>query len=522
MIQRPFSSPGYHTELKGGVVHETRGSFNYALNLLDSGEPEHFERAVDILRRVIALQDQSPDSPTYGIWSWFLEEPLETMEQPDFNWADFNGVTLLQISRDHLERLPEDLAKEVNDAILRACAAIKKRDVGPGYTNIALMGAYVTLVAGEHLNVPEFRDYGLARLSRFHAFTQENGAFEEYNSPTYTRVALEQLSRLKAHVQDGSAQAMIEPLLRQAWEEMARHFHAPTAQWAGPHSRAYSSLLRTDELAFIERACEGKIALPGAESSTHYQRHVPTCPPDLIPLFTELPSPRTEEDLFIKRSNTIGTTYLHPQYALGTINHGDLWNQRRHFLWHFGTAKEPGYLHLRFLKDNYDFASAKIESVQRDGNVLALVTFVTDGGDTHIALDMVKDARFRASDLRLRFELGGPASANAHISSPRKNEPAAIQVAGLDATINILQASLDGQQAHVETGGDHDKKWLDVILYSGDEREFNLETIKDAITAFAFSIGSTLPVEISEKEGQLILTADDLSVQSPIQPQKRR
>ncbi|MBN2316104.1 MAG: hypothetical protein JXM79_19410, partial [Sedimentisphaerales bacterium] len=75
MIRRPFSSPGYHTTLKGGDVHPTRDSLNYAVALLDSGEPERIEQARQILRRVIALQDQDPNSRTYGIWSWFMEEP---------------------------------------------------------------------------------------------------------------------------------------------------------------------------------------------------------------------------------------------------------------------------------------------------------------------------------------------------------------------------------------------------------------------------------------------------------------
>lgn len=57
MIRRPFSSPGYHTTLKGGFVHPTRDSLNYAVALLDTGDPELQKRAEDILRKVISLQD---------------------------------------------------------------------------------------------------------------------------------------------------------------------------------------------------------------------------------------------------------------------------------------------------------------------------------------------------------------------------------------------------------------------------------------------------------------------------------
>ena len=120
MIRRPFSSPGYHTTLKGGDVHPTRDSLNYAVALLNSGEPGRLERAERILRRVISLQDQDPNSRTYGIWSWFMEEPLEKMSPPDWNWADFCGAQLLQVAIDHTDRLPADLQRQVKDSILHA------------------------------------------------------------------------------------------------------------------------------------------------------------------------------------------------------------------------------------------------------------------------------------------------------------------------------------------------------------------------------------------------------------------
>ena len=89
---------------------------------------------------------------------------------------------------------------------MHACRAIKQRNVGPGYTNIAIMGTYVTLVAGELYDLPEFKTYGLERLGRIHQHTADNGTFEEYNSPTYTVIALLELSRLKSHVRDAAAQ----------------------------------------------------------------------------------------------------------------------------------------------------------------------------------------------------------------------------------------------------------------------------------------------------------------------------
>ena len=230
MIRRPFSSPGYHTTLKAGFVHPTCDSLEYAVALLDSGEPNRCKQAQDILRKVTSLQDQNPKSRTYGIWSWFLEEPLERMSPPDWNWADFLGTQLLQVALDHMHRLPDDLQQQVKESLLHAAYSIRRRNVGPGYTNIALMGTYVTLVAGELFEVQELKDYGKARLIRFYDHTLRHGSFSEYNSPTYTIVAIREIARMLQHTHDPDSRKLLGQLNRLAWSHVARHFRPLTKQ----------------------------------------------------------------------------------------------------------------------------------------------------------------------------------------------------------------------------------------------------------------------------------------------------
>ena len=516
MLRRPFSSPGYHTKLTGGFVHATRDSLGYAVGLLDTGRASDLDRAVAVIRRVVALQDTDPASKTYGIWSWFLEEPLAQMSPPDFNWADFNGVSLLQIARDHRKRLPADLARAVDDSILHACRAIKKRNVGPSYTNIAIMGTYVTLVAGELYDLPEFKTYGLDRLRRVYEYTLMNGAFEEYNSPTYTLIALYELSRLKAHAQSPEAQPMIDALVRRAWEEIATHFHAPTRQWAGPHSRAYASLNRAAALAAIQRGTAGRVDL-GADDPDREELRLPlACPPDLEPLFGPLATPRTVTETFIKRTETIGTSFLHPKFALGSINRGDLWNQRRPLLLHFGTAARPGYVQLRFLKNNYDFSSAIFTGAQHEGLVLGAIHLITDGGDTHISLDKVKAGKIRARDLRLRFEIGGPAAPQVRVT------PAGFSTPDLNIAVTFARARFDGRDATITVGGDPNNPWLDAVFYSGPEREFDLAALDEAFAAFTFSVGNTVTPAIKLEAGRATVTAAGLTLTAPLQPAPRR
>src|SRR5690606_4091929 len=95
MVSSRASTPGYHRRVEPGrVVHSTRTAGDYALALLESGEPARIKRAEAVLQRLVELQTVDPTSRHYGIWSWFLEEPVEQMKPADWNWADFIGARL--------------------------------------------------------------------------------------------------------------------------------------------------------------------------------------------------------------------------------------------------------------------------------------------------------------------------------------------------------------------------------------------------------------------------------------------
>ncbi|MBM4026024.1 MAG: hypothetical protein FJ280_11555 [Planctomycetes bacterium] len=507
MLQAPFSSPGYHTTLTGGTVHRTRDTLRYAVALLDAGDAERLERAEQVLRRVIALQDQDPASRTYGIWSWFLEEPLDKMSPPDWNWADFCGTQLLQVALDHMDRLPPDLREQVKESILHAARSIQRRNVGPGYTNIALMGTYVTLVAGERFDVPELADYGRQRLRRFHEYTRDKGSFSEYNSPTYTIVAIEEISRMLQHVRDREALSLLQELNGLAWRHVARHFHPPTKQWAGPHSRSYATLLRAGSLAAIQRATEGRVAfLPEAEvwESLDAHRVRLSCPADFFPLFTTLPGPRFEIETFDRTASTehdlIGTTYLHPDFTLGSVNLGDFWNQRRSLVAYWNGPDGPAALRLRCLHDGYDYASAGLFAVQDRADILGAVLFATDRGDTHISLDRIRDATITARELSLRLQFEGAVSDLRLPEKRQLDEPIRFTCGSIEALLCLHSLEFTGLRPTIEAGRQGDQAWIDIVLYRGPGRTFDFGAIAEAALVFSLSLAparSPLPAVTS-------------------------
>lgn len=391
LLREPFRSPGYHTALSGGMVHPTRSSLQYALALLDTGDDALRERALDIIRRVVALQDPNPESRTYGIWSWFLEEPLGKMSPPDWNWADFLGVTLLQIARDHRDRLPPEVRDLVDAALQHAARSIQRRNVGPDYTNIALMGTYVTLATAELYDLEDLRAYATARLRRLHEHVTQQGAFT-------------------------------------------------------------------------------------------------------------------------------------PDFALGTINRGDLWNQRRPLIAYWGTPEKPAYLRLRCLRDGYDFAAAQFFSAQQGGAVLAAINFATDGGNTHVSLDRLTNGVFRAKDLRLRFEFGG---AGKDLKLPTPSRAAigtAVRSGNLRFDLHVLYAAFAGAAKRWEVSRTNDTVGLDYVLHQGAERTFNLAAMEAAALGLIVCVhSSTNPpptIRAGENAGRLWMTWDEMALNVPVRPAK--
>lgn len=515
-VTEPFSSPGYHTTLTAeiGHVHKTRTAAYYALALLDSGLPEYRERAYAVLEKLVEAQDVNPDHKTFGIWSWFYEEPLSAMSPPDWNWADFIGKALLLTLKRHHDVLPQDLRAKVEQALRNACQAIIFRNVGPHYTNIAIMGALVTLVSGEWLGDSEVEAYGQERLQRFRDYTMESGTFQEFNSPTYTMIAIEELSHIHTETRNAAAKRLAEQLLDVAWTMVASRFHPRTLQWSGPHTRSYSELLSDEVLSFLQYSLKGRVSWLDEHrfryDTTWYGNQI-SCPDPYAPYFVEARTSTLVQPLLQEHSKELrsAVTYMTEDYTLGTMSHSDMWNQRRGLIGYMSTQNGPVYLHLRALRDGYDYTGAMLTAAQQEGHSLFGVHFVTDGGDRHPSLDPIQSGTIQARDLRLRFELGGAIDGLdvrwvSHGDGAGRGDGdgeggAATRrcdalVGSIPLHIEISSAVFGPEAIRYESTLDQGVLQVDVILYQGELKPIRLAELEQAFVVGQLSIGALLPV----------------------------
>lgn len=535
LVTAVITTPGYHTKLRdGSKAHWTREAMDYALACLQSGEPHRVQRAELILARILSLQVRGTTNTHFGIWGWFAEEPPPQMAPADWNWADFIGARIAQALIAHGHLLSEPLKADLRDALHRACLSIFRRNVGPSYTNIAVMGGVVCAAGGEALSEPLLLEYGRDRLADVVAFVHKCGGFTEYNSPTYTRVVLEETERALLLVRDPAVRASAECLRRSAWETLADHFHPATGQIAGPHSRAYADRL-TPALAryFHEqagapthRASEPPGIGSGAIGGALYDVVPPLpCPPDIAARFRQLPSdPLEVRSRFgeTEHGPTVGTTWFTRNACIGSVSRGLAWVQQRPILGYWHTAADPSIcLRVRVLKDGRDFASTYYWTDQRGPRLLTAASLISHSGDHHPILDRPADGIFSLSDLRLRIELTGK-GVHAEQTAPHL---ITLSAGDWKAVVHTHPARFDDRDVAWSVHQSDAIVGAEAVLHTGSPRKLDSNTTPLRL-AWALEIlrasqsPSNHPLTSRPQDNALVWSWNDLTTKSPTRPIK--
>ena len=173
-------------------------------------------------------------------------------------------------------------------------------------------------------------------------------------------------------------------------------------------------------------------------------------------------------------------------FTLGTFNREELWNQRRPLLSYIDGKKSPYCFRVKCYHDGFDFSSAVLHCVQKDGNVLGNINFSSDRGDTHIGLDLVKDSTIEAEDLRITFEIVGDTS---DINYKVTENSVEIEVGKVPIKISHIYTRFGDLPIRVITEKNDKDFRYSIILYSGEKRKINFAELKEAISVFAIEMG---------------------------------
>lgn len=496
--------------------------------LLQSPDPEDWKEAALAIDRVLPSQQTDPSKPHFGNWPTVVDDP-STFN--DLNWREFNSEALLLMLLEHPERLPAETKTRMVAALERAVPAIIRRNIDPHYTNIAAIGSFVCLVAGQTFGWPEAQEYGAKLLGTLHRLATEEASFAEYSSPTYTPVTIQAFAALRRWNNNTELQPKIENLYRAAWLEVLQQYHPPTRQWAGPMSRHYAGFFTPVDL--IQEGSGNRIFF-GKTSWTMAPLPIPE---DLLPLLLDPQLPVERRRTILKRlpgrvvdrafhygdaPDLVATTFLHPAFALGSANRSDFWSQRRPLLAQWGPPDAPNTLRVRVLSDGKDAAFAQFFSAQSGGRALGGVAFADDGSVDHPYKKGV--GAFRSSDLRLRIEVLGPSSAELLRNHPTDENIVTLPVAeGWVLDIRPLGGKWNTEPARVEIVPLEDGGAVDLVFHHGGPVDWDLPTMAVACAGFALEFrpaDTPLPSPPTARtaDGRMILEWENMHVAFPASP----
>ena len=478
---------GYHTR-RTGRTHVVRDTADYAAAALILKREKDYDRAIKGLYRLCELQDVREGSKTFGLWPYYLEEDLEHMLAPDYNWSDFIGKDLIGVCALCRDRLPEALYTRLLAAIRNAMECSIRRNVGEDYTNMSIMGCMTVTAAGELLGEERFLEIGRGRLERLYEYTRYNGAFSEYNSSAYVLVAINEIMRMLTFFRDRTCRGIAWELNMYAWEMLAVHYNASLGQLTPPQARAYRDVDNGSLAWTIWQGTGGRYGrYPDEEGfrqgavSLESLCFPPKCPGELFPRFEEgelflahtyyrRNSLRSREaDLTIIREqdspDLTAYSWKTPVLSMGAFGMCDCWGQRRNVMvvW---DRERPKCFRLRCIMGEYDFCSGFTRAVQNKNMILGHLGLVTDRGSFHYILDKDKSGCYETDSLYFSFELGGDTEG---LQIRQKGKDFLIWDKAVRIRLHVEKWFFDGKEAKVKVS--ENGKSVILMGYEGPDRK---------------------------------------------------
>ncbi|UKS25090.1 hypothetical protein LOZ80_26315 [Paenibacillus sp. HWE-109] len=280
--------------------HYTRGSAHYALGLLIRDNPGDFERACDVITKVMDMQYDCPEEiyhgtfrtspqdppPPLGNYPWktfapgfayFLDSSLDKISNQlsnllpehavikqhfqtavqqvlptvwksyDPNWREFIACTFAVILAHFEQQLPTNLVTRMDDCMVKAVgASIDRRlsDTIPMNSNIELMHIFICDYYGHHFNRPDWITHAELEGRKFYDAFKEFGTFAEFNTTTYYGVDLTVLGLWRTYGESLDLKRIGLEMEHELWANIALFYNPNLENLSGPFARAYDMDMR--------------------------------------------------------------------------------------------------------------------------------------------------------------------------------------------------------------------------------------------------------------------------------------
>jgi len=308
-------------------------------------------------------------------------------------------------------------------------------------------------------------------------------------------------------VADPECRAVAKELLDAAMKIIAEHYHVPTGQWAGPHSRAYGDLLNDGHRkGLLTRA--GLLSGDAAVARDTFFVPLVPCSESLRPYFTEIPTkPIERHDVFAKGRpgfDENGTTWMDAVATLGSVSYHSLWEQSRGLLGYWTVPDAPpAVFRLRFFHDEQDFASSWARHRQVGPRVLSTFGLLKNWGSMHPSFDRPKDGVFTAKSFRIVYQLAAKGATVKQLDNNRFE----LAAGPVRVVVHVMEnGSFDGQPVVWRTEQIDGKASVIGVCYEGEPKAFAIPQMGDIRIAAAVELlqgneqPSTAPIQMIDSD----------------------
>ena len=480
-----------------GSWHSPRDSLWHALCLLLAGDDvAEAERAI---RQVLTMQERRDGDPHRGNFRWLYEDENVT----DLNSVEFVLEGLTNVLHRAADRLSDAMRGEIDGAMRLAFEEVDRLDVHWTYTNIYLLDVHNSILGGELLGDGALVDRGVRRLREWAVRTKADGAPHEFNSATYSAVQINALAGIVGLAKSDEARTLALEMEELLWRHVARHFHVPTLQLAGPHSRAYRRDVvgAPDFLKVLLYRLLGEPRLlaptpyyegPGREGSVIAGLTEYHCPPDARELFARVET-REVRECADRAAGMELTTYLTPEFALGSMTRPygvgeppEVWPAHNSCILYYAKEQEPRYgvLYCRYLVNDRRVGQFVYESSREALDLWEEGSFRTaqHRGDAIVAYGLLPRGQRPVHSLRLDVRVLGIDGASEVFAGGRRYEggelaldaPAVVGFAdgAVYIGVRVLEPARLGHEPPVVLWRDGQETVLSVYNYRGPAKQF--------------------------------------------------
>jgi hypothetical protein len=200
--------------------------------LLLGQEPAKADAA---LKRLAALQDNNPNSKTYGEFA--MAEGVNAPATGESAATEYTVLDLAQVMLHYGEKLSPDVHDLMVERLTSALKAIQRAQRAPDLSSIFLMNAIDELLVGEILRDQRAITSGTAKLTQFLGVMRSRG-IQEYNSSNQSAMQLAVLLVGQNYSRVPEARRLIDPMLQFVWSTVAGNVVPGRGTMGGPQSRS--------------------------------------------------------------------------------------------------------------------------------------------------------------------------------------------------------------------------------------------------------------------------------------------